>query len=135
MPSVLYSRAAPELQLRELPFVVTDRGVAFRALDGEYGERARRELNAKTAYRLLEYWDNGFRHLTNRVRPIRVPDDCRGIRIRTQTSELHGEGFRALGFEPIASDIKEILEQKAGKRCNPNANRLHTIDTYTHLEI
>src|SRR5438477_3225798 len=127
MSTVRFSLAAPELQLLELPFVVTDRGVAFRALDGEYGERARRELNAKTAYRLLEYWDNGFRHLTNRVRPIRVPDDCRGIRIRTQTSELHGEVFRALGFEPIASDIKEFVEQIGGDRFQAQDNPLTNI--------
>ena len=127
MSTVRFSRDAPELQLLELPFVVTDRGVAFRALDGEYGERARREVNAKTACRLLEYWDNGFRHLTNRVRPLRVPDDCRGIRIRTQTSELHGEVFRALGFEPIASDIKEFVEQIGGERFQAQDNPLTNI--------
>ena len=127
MSTVRFSRAAPELLLLELPFVVTDRGVAFRALDGEYGERARREVYAKTACRLLEYWDNGIRHLTNRVRPIRVPDDCRGIRIRTQTSELHGEVFRALGFEPIASDIKEFVEQIGGERFQAQDNPLTNI--------
>jgi TRAP-type C4-dicarboxylate transport system substrate-binding protein len=127
MSTVRFSRAAPELQLLELPFVVTDRDVAFRALDGEYGERARRQVNAKTACRLLEYWDNGFRHLTTRVRPIRVPDDCRGIRIRTQTSELHGEVFRALGFEPIASDIKEFVEQIGGDRFQAQDNPLTNI--------
>jgi len=127
MSTVRFSRAAPGLQLLELPFVVTDRAVAFQALDGEYGERARREVNTKTACRLLEYWDNGFRHLTNRVRPIRVPDDCRGIRIRTQTSELHGEVFRALGFEPIASDIKEFVEQIGGERFQAQDNPLTNI--------
>ena len=127
MSTVRFSRAAPELQLLELPFVVTDRAVAFRALDGEYGERARRQVGAKTACRLLHYWDNGFRHLTNRVRPIRVPDDCRGLRIRTQTSELHGEVFRALGFEPIPSDIKEFVEGIAGDRFQAHDNPLTNI--------
>jgi TRAP-type transport system periplasmic protein len=127
MSTVRFSRAAPELQLLELPFIVTDRAVAFRALDGEYGELARRQVNAKTACRLLEYWDNGFRHLSNRVRPIRSPEDCRGIRIRTQTSELHGEVFRALGFEPIASDIKEFVEQIGGERFQAQDNPLTNI--------
>jgi len=127
MSTVRFSRAAPELQLLELPFIVTDRAVAFRALDGEYGELARRQVNAKTACRLLEYWDNGFRHLSNRVRPIRTPEDCRGIRIRTQTSELHGEVFRVLGFEPIASDIKEFVEQIGGERFQAQDNPLTNI--------
>ncbi len=127
MSTVRFSRAAPELQLLELPFVVTDRAVAFRALDGEYGERARGAVGAETRCRLLEYWDNGFRHLSNRVRPIRGPEDCRGLRIRTQTSELHGQVFRALGFEPIASDIKEFVEQIAGDRFQAQDNPLTNI--------
>ena len=127
MSTVRFSRAAPELQVLELPFVVTDRGRAFEALDGDYGEMARGQVNAKTACRLLEYWDNGFRHLSNRVRPIRTPDDCRGMRIRTQTSELHGEVFRALGFEPIASDIKEFVEQIGGDRFQAQDNPLTNI--------
>jgi TRAP-type C4-dicarboxylate transport system substrate-binding protein len=127
MSTVHFSRAAPELQILELPFVVADRAVAFRALDGEYGELARGRVNSATACRVLAYWDNGFRHLTNRVRPIRTPDDCRGIRIRTQTSELHGEVFRRLGFEPIASDIKEFVEQIAGDRFQAHDNPLTNI--------
>jgi TRAP-type C4-dicarboxylate transport system substrate-binding protein len=127
MSTVRFSRAAPELQLLELPFVVADRAVAFRGLDGEYGELARRQVDAKTGCRLLEYWDNGFRHLSNKVRPIRTPDDCRGIRIRTQTSELHGEVFRALGFEPIAADIKEFVEQIGGDRFQAQDNPLTNI--------
>src|SRR4029453_12610725 len=127
MSTVRFSRAAPELQLLELPFVVEDRGAAFRALDGEYGDIARERVHDRTACRLLGYWDNGFRHLSTRVRPIRAPEDCRGIRIRTQTSELHGEVFRALGFEPIASDIKEFVEGIAGDRFQAHDNPLTNI--------
>jgi TRAP-type C4-dicarboxylate transport system substrate-binding protein len=127
MSTVRFSRAAPDLQLLELPFLVKDRGTVFRALDGEYGERAAGHVAARTPCRLLGYWDNGFRHLSNRLRPIRRPDDCRGIRIRTQMSDLHGEVFRALGFEPIASDVKEFVEQIGGDRFQAQDNPLTNI--------
>jgi TRAP-type C4-dicarboxylate transport system substrate-binding protein len=127
MSTVRFSKAAPELQLLELPFVVKDRAIAFKALDGGFGERARRDIDGKTACRLLGYWDNGFRHLTNRVRPIRTPGDCRGIRIRTQMSELHGEVFRALGFEPIPADIKEFVDGIGGERFQAQDNPLTNI--------
>src|SRR5882762_10421137 len=127
MSTVRFSRAAPELQLLELPFIVEDRGAAFRALDGEYGDIARERVHDRTACRLLGYWDNGFRHLSTRVRPIRAPEDCRGIRIRTQMSALHGEVFKALGFEPIASDVKEFVEQIAGERFQAQDNPLTNI--------
>jgi TRAP-type C4-dicarboxylate transport system substrate-binding protein len=127
MSTVRFSKAAPELQLLELPFVVTDRAVAFTALDGEYGARARHGIEAGTGCRLLGYWDNGFRHLTNKVRPIHTPADCRGLRIRTQMSELHGEVFRAMGFEPLASDVKEFVEQIGGDRFQAHDNPLTNI--------
>jgi len=127
MSTVRFSKLAPELQLLELPFVVKDRAAAFRALDGEFGESARRKIESKNKCRLLGYWDNGFRHLSNRVHPIRRPEDCRGIRIRTQMSDLHGEVFRALGFEPIKSDIKEFVEQVAGDRFQGQDNPLTNI--------
>jgi tripartite ATP-independent transporter DctP family solute receptor len=127
MSTVRFSKAAPELQLLELPFVIADRGTAFKALDGEFGASARRHIEERTACRVLGYWDNGYRHLTNRVRPIRSPEDCRGIRIRTQMSELHGEAFRALGFEPIAADIKEFVEGIGGSRFDAQDNPLTNI--------
>jgi TRAP-type C4-dicarboxylate transport system substrate-binding protein len=125
--TVRFSRDAPELQLLELPFVIADRGAALRALDGEFGASARRHIDERTACRLLGYWDNGFRHLSNRVRAIRRPEDCRGMRIRTQMSELHGEAFHALGFEPIAADIKEFVEGIGGDRFEAQDNPLTNI--------
>jgi TRAP-type C4-dicarboxylate transport system substrate-binding protein len=127
MSTVRFSRAAPGLRLLELPFVVRDRAAALALLDGAFGESARRDIEAGTACRVLGYWDNGFRHLTNRVRPIRRPEHCRGLRIRTQMSELHGELFRALGFVPIAADVKEFTEQIAGERFEAQDNPLTNI--------
>jgi len=127
MSTVRFSKAAPELQLLELPFVVKDRATVFKALDDELGETARRKIDSGTKCRLLGYWDNGFRYLSNRVHPIRRPEDCRGIRIRTQMSDLHGEVFRALGFEPIKSDIKDFVEQVGGDRFQAQDNPLTNI--------
>lgn len=127
MSTVRFSRAAPQLQVLELPFVVRDRAAAFRVLDGPFGQEAAERIARNTACRVLGFWDNGFRHLTNRVRPIRRPEDCRGIRIRTQMSERHGEVFKALGFEPIPADVKDFVEQIAGERFQAQDNPLTNI--------
>lgn len=127
MSTVRFSKAAPELQILELPFVVEDRASAFRALDGELGAGARMKIDAAMKCRLLGFWDNGFRHFTCRVRPLRTPADCRGLRIRTQLSDLHGEVFRAIGFEPMQIDIKEFTEQIGGERIQAHDNPLTNI--------
>ncbi len=130
MSTVRFSRAAPELQILELPFVVKDRASVFRALDGEFGQGAARKINENMRCRHLGFWDNGFRHLSTRVRPIRKPEDYRGIRIRTQLSELHGEVFRTLGFEPLPVDIKEFTEQIGGDRFQAQDNPLTNISNF-----
>ncbi len=99
----------PEIAVLDLPFVITSRAQAYGALDGALGERLAERVSAMTGYRVLAFWDNGFRHLSNRVRPIRTPEDCRGLRLRTLSSALHTETFRRLGFDPVALDVKELL--------------------------
>jgi TRAP-type C4-dicarboxylate transport system substrate-binding protein len=130
MSTVRFASAVPELQLLELPFLVRDRHAVWRALDGELGASFTRRMHAATPYRVLGLWDNGFRHVTNKVRPIRTPADCRGLRIRTQMSALHGEVFQALGFEPIAADIKRFVAEIAGDSFDAHDNPLTNIYTF-----
>jgi TRAP-type C4-dicarboxylate transport system substrate-binding protein len=127
MSTVRFSRAVPELALLELPFVVRDRATVWGALDGELGALYIRRIEETTPFKVLGLWDNGFRHLTNRVRPIRRPQDCRGLRIRTQGSALHGEVFRALGFTPMAIDIKRFVETIGGDSVDAHDNPLTSI--------
>jgi TRAP-type C4-dicarboxylate transport system substrate-binding protein len=130
MSTVRFTSWVSELQLLELPFLVRDRAAVWRALDGELGALLIRRMHERTPFRVLGLWDNGFRHLTNRVRPIRTPADCRGLRIRTQASALHGEVFRALGFEPIAVDIKRFVAEVAGDAFDAHDNPLTNIYTF-----
>jgi len=130
MSTVRFTGWVPELQLLELPFLIRDRETAWAALDGELGELFTRRMHATTPFRVVGLWDNGFRHLSNRVRPIRRPEDCRGLTIRTQMSELHGEVFRALGFQPIAADIKQFVTEIAGGRFDAQDNPLTNIYTF-----
>jgi len=128
--TIRFSGRVPDLQLLELPFLVEDRDRAFNLLDGPVGSELRGRIAATSRCRVLGFWDNGFRHLTNRVRPIRRPADCKGLRIRTQMTPLHGETFRALGFEPIPTDIKDFVQQIAGDRFEAHDNALTNIDIF-----
>jgi TRAP-type C4-dicarboxylate transport system substrate-binding protein len=103
------AKRVPEFALLDLPFVLDDRRQAHGVLDGPLGRRLAERLGAATGFRLLGLWDNGFRHLTNRVRPIHRPADCAGLRIRTLFSQLHARAFALLGFEPVALDVKDLL--------------------------
>jgi TRAP-type transport system periplasmic protein len=127
MSTVRFAARVPELAVFELPFIVRDRTRAMQALEGALGSLVRQRMQERTAFRALGFWDNGFRHFTNKVRPIHTPADCRGLRIRTQLSELLGETMSALGFVPIPTEIKEFVEQIASDRFDAQENPLTNI--------
>ena len=125
--TVRFTKAVPDFKLLELPFVVKSRPAIIAALDGELGDHFKRRVREATPFRVLGFWDNGFRHFSNRVRPIRTPADCRGLRIRTQMSELHGEVFRTLGFAPVPADVKEFVAEIGGEKFEAQDNPLTNI--------
>jgi TRAP-type C4-dicarboxylate transport system substrate-binding protein len=127
LSSLRFSQWVPELGLFDLPFLFPDRATAYRVLDGRLGQSLRDKTLAQSPFRLLAYWDNGFRHFSNRVRPIRTPADCAGLRIRIQMSPLQAESLRLLGMEPIPEDIKIFVEQIGGDRFDGQDNPLTNI--------
>ena len=122
--TVRFTRWVPELAVIDLPFVVRDRPTLHRAINGAFGAYFRQRFAEASPFRLLGLWDNGFRHLTNKVRPIRTPADCCGLKMRTQMSASHGEALAALGFVPSPADVKEFTEQIGGERFDAQDNPL-----------
>lgn len=106
--SYLAERVA-EFAVLDLPFMVRDRKRAYAALDGDLGALLRERLQAVSNYRILGFWDNGFRHFSNRVRPIHRPDDCKGLRIRNLFSDLHARTFGILGFDAVTMDVRDLV--------------------------
>ena len=125
--SIRFSKIIPEFQAFELPFLFESREQIYRALDGGLGAVLKQKMQAQTPYRVLAIWDNGVRHITNSIRPIRTPKDCQGLRIRIQLSEFLEKAFRALGFEPCAMDIKEFLDRLAAHEVDAQENPLGVI--------
>lgn len=114
----------PSLGLFDLPFRFADREDAYGVLDGEIGRKLARDIAARTGFAVLAFWDNGFRHISNARRAIVRPDDCRGLRLRTLDNEMHRRVFRALGFEPVTIDVRDLAAAVAGRRVDAQENPL-----------
>lgn len=98
----------PEIALFDLPFLIRDRAQGHAMLDGPLGQLIMDKMAEAADFRIVAWWDNGFRHFSNGVRPIRTPDDCKGLKIRTLFSDLQQESFAAMGFEPVPLDVAEL---------------------------
>lgn len=115
-----------DLRLIDLPFIFPDNRTARAAMDGELGRTMTASIEANTDYRILGYFENGFRHMSNRVRPVRSPADMQGLSMRVLPSQVHKRTFELLGAEPEIMDLSEAIARvKAGTidaQENPFAN-------------
>ena len=109
MASGYLSARVSALEVLELPFTVDNRKTALSALDGAAGEILTKVIGQKTGFHVLGFWDNGFRHLSNSVRPIKHPADAVGLKIRTLDSTLYRATLDAIGFQALTSDVKDLV--------------------------
>jgi TRAP-type C4-dicarboxylate transport system substrate-binding protein len=116
----------PELGFVDLPFLFERRDDARAAIDGALGHYLAQKIEQRVNYRILGYFENGFRHISNRLRRVRVPADLAGMRIRVLPSEVQAKTFELLGAIPIRCDLTEAIAGiKAGTidaQENPFAN-------------
>lgn len=97
----------PEANILALPFLFRSVDHLHRVLDGPVGDDI---LASFERYGLvgLAFYDSGARSLYNSARPVRSPEDLRGLRIRVQQSDLMVEMIRALGAEPVAMPYGQV---------------------------
>src|SRR5712692_6513860 len=68
----------PELGFVDLPFLFARTEAARAAVDGALGQLLAGKIEERVNYRILGYFENGFRHLSNSLRPVHVPADLAG---------------------------------------------------------
>jgi TRAP-type transport system periplasmic protein len=115
------------------PFRGLDRAGIYAELDGDLGTRLAAEVTGRTGYRVLGFWDNGYRHISNRLRPIRSPRDCLGMRIRTLDNAMYQKVLAAMGFTPIVIDVKDLVRAVETHQVDAQENPLtNTINFGLH---
>jgi tripartite ATP-independent transporter DctP family solute receptor len=99
LPSNYLSKISPDFSVFDLPFLVLSRD-HIRRVRGELLNKFLRPAAAANGLLILGMWENGFRHMTNNVRPIRSPGDLRGLRMRVPQGSRMLQAFKAFGALP-----------------------------------
>ncbi len=102
------TRYAPQVNTVLLPFLWKDRDTMFKVLDGQIGTKLNGML-ASNNLRIVAWWDNGFRHVSNNRGPITKPSDIQGLKLRTLPSSVHVALFRKLGAIPTPMDWSQVM--------------------------
>jgi len=136
-----------ELGFADLPFLFERKEEARAAIDGELGRFLAARIEERVNYRILGYFENGFRQISNRLRTVRTPADLGGMRIRVLPSDVQARTFELLGAVPLRCDLTEAIAGiKAGTidaQENPFANtvtygvhkfhRFHTVTNHFYI--
>ena len=137
----------PELGVVDLPFLFASTQAARAAMDGALGECLAEKIETRMNYRILGWFENGFRHISNRLRPVRRSSDLAGMRIRVLPSKVQARTFELLGAVPMPMDLTEAIAMiKAGEidaQENPLSNtvtygvhrfhRFHTLTSHFYI--
>jgi len=110
LPSTIMSSVDDAYGVFEMPYIiVSHRHMKNVAESAELKKLLFDPQPLKGQLRLLAYWENGFRHVTNNVRPINKPDDLRGMKLRIPRGVWRQKMFQAYGANPTPMAFAEVF--------------------------
>jgi len=130
---------AKEFEVFDIPYILPDKAALRRVTDGALGKKLFTKLEPK-AIKGLAYWDNGFKVMSAN-KPLRMPEDFRGLKMRIQSSKVLEAQMRALGAIPQVLAFSEVYQALQTGVCDGTENtpsneytqKMHEVQKYTVL--
>ena len=108
LPSTVMSSTVDAFGVFEMPYLVKDRD-HMKRIEQEIFWPTLAPLAEEQGYEILAVWENGFRHITNNVRPIETPEDLQGIKLRVPSGEWRVKMFQAYDANPTPMAFSEVF--------------------------
>lgn len=102
------ANTVPELNVLELPYLFDSLAEADFILDNFLFEPVK-EILAKKGFILVSWAENGYRNIGSKTKPIKVPEDLKGVKIRSQESKVHLEFWKKVGASAVPIAVPEVL--------------------------
>lgn len=119
----------PDFGVLDLPFLFKDREAAVNILEGEVGNDLMAQLRDEGIVG-LSWGENGFRHMTNSVKPIETPEDLKGLSLRVQENKVFISAFNELGAKASPMAWTEALTALQSGVVDGQENPVLVIDSY-----
>lgn len=108
LPSTVMSSEVDLFGVFEMPYIVKDRAHMARIEKDIFWPKLEPEAEKK-GLRVLAVWENGYRHITNSKRPIKVPADLKGIKLRVPEGKWRVKMFQAYDANPSPMKFSELF--------------------------
>ena len=107
LPSSVMSSVDDVFGVFEMPYIIKDRDHMRRVQDAMM-DKFQAAAN-KNGYEIIGLAENGFRHITNNVRPINTPEDLQGIKLRTPNGAWRVKMFKQYGANPTPMAFSDVF--------------------------
>ncbi|MEW6265389.1 MAG: DctP family TRAP transporter solute-binding subunit [Thermodesulfobacteriota bacterium] len=124
----------PKMEAEQLPYAWPTRQHAYRAFDGELGQKFKGLLLNKGIH-VLSWMENGYRHITNNARPILKPADAKGLKIRSAEVKMRLDTFKLMGILPTPMAFTELFMALQQGTVDGQENPLPVIFTSKFYEV
>ena len=108
LPSTIMSSIVDAFGLFEMPYLIKDRE-QMKLIEEKIFWPHLAPLAEEKGLQILALWENGFRHITNSSRPIVVPEDLSGIKLRTPRGRWRIKLFQSFGANPTPMALSEVF--------------------------
>ena len=108
IPSTVMSAEVDLFGIFDLPYLVKDRK-HMALIERDIVWPALAPAAEEKGYKILAVWENGFRHITNSRRPIVLPTDLQGIKLRVPEGKWRVKMFQAYGANPSPMKFSEVF--------------------------
>jgi len=117
----------------DLPYIFPNRDVLNRVINGPVGKDLLGRLE-KYGITGLAYWDNGFKVMSAN-KPLHLPADFRGLKMRIKSSKVLEAQFRALGAVPQVMAFSEVYQAMQTGVVDGSENSLPNLWTQKFFEV
>ena len=124
----------PALGVFDLPFLISNEQEADALLDGEFGQYMADMMPQHNLVN-LSFWENGFRNLSNSVRPVESLEDFSGMRVRVMQNNIFLDTFQTLGTNATPMAFGEVFTALETGAIDAQENPYVTIDTSRFYEV
>jgi tripartite ATP-independent transporter DctP family solute receptor len=132
----ILGQAVPVAEVQQVPFAFKTASDAHVAADGALGAYLREEMAAKGLHGFpVMAFDNGMRQTSTTSRPILVPKDFDGIRIRLPAGQMFTDTFKALGAEPVTINVNQIYDGIKNGKVDAQENPLAVTEVFRLYEV
>ena len=135
LSGLILSTLVKAASINGIGFAFPDYDTVWKTMDGDLGGYVRGEIGKAGLVVMDKIWDNGFRQTTTSTKPIKTPDDFRGMKLRVPPSPLWTSMFKAFDAAPASINFNEVYSALQTKIVDGQENPLAIISTAKLYEV